>query len=101
MIFEYASNGDLREYLRVRRPGEGHPSSLSPFELLNFSHQIAAGMKFLSYNRIVHRDLAMFAVNDLLIFLIFFSSRNILVDSTNTCRIADFGLFSHWWFISH
>ena len=46
-------------------------------EFLLFAWQIAAGMKFLSSQSLIHRDLA---------------SRNVLLGHENVCKIADFGL---------
>ena len=58
MVLEYVSNGNLRDLLRDHRPESGVPSPLSPYNLINFGHQVAAGMQFLALNRVVHRDLA-------------------------------------------
>ena len=42
-----------------------------------YCHDVACGMHYLSSRRIVHRDVA---------------ARNVLLDSTKTCKVADFGL---------
>jgi serine/threonine protein kinase len=64
LVFEYVENGNLRDFLRDRRPEELQPSTLSPYNLVNFAHQIAAGMQFLGSHRVVHRDLArLFSLN--------------------------------------
>jgi serine/threonine protein kinase len=57
LVFEYADYGNLRDFLRDRRP-DGAASHLSAMDLLKFAHQIAAGMQFLGSHRVVHRDLA-------------------------------------------
>ena len=91
LVFEYVVNGNLRDFLRRCRPWQASPSyspavshssldlpaqdamqsdetahiakaSLSPYNLVNFGHQIAAGMQFLAGHRIVHRDLAWYAL---------------------------------------
>lgn len=44
-----------------------------PYILLNYSRQICLGLSYLSEKGFVHRDIA---------------ARNILVDSTNTCKVS-------------
>jgi serine/threonine protein kinase len=77
IVMELMENGDLKENLISMRPipGELPPHSLYQ-QLLDFCHQVAAGMTYLAEKSFVHRDLA---------------ARNILL-SGNTCKIADFGM---------
>lgn len=92
LLFEFMSRGDLNGFLRSCSPyipaqqtlNYHHPQSmvmhrdqLSHRDLLNFAHQIAAGMLYLSEQKFVHRDLA---------------TRNCLIDDNMTVKIADFGL---------
>uniref|UniRef100_F6RMP9 Discoidin domain-containing receptor 2 n=1 Tax=Ciona intestinalis TaxID=7719 RepID=F6RMP9_CIOIN len=70
MITEYMENGDLNQYLRSC-------AVFSNEVLINMCVQIASGMRYLSSHKFVHRDLA---------------TRNCLVDSNHSIRIADFGM---------
>jgi tyrosine-protein kinase ZAP-70 len=45
--------------------------------ILNYLYQVSDGMHYLHEKNIIHRDLAL---------------RNILIMSTNICKISDFGL---------
>ncbi|GMS99203.1 hypothetical protein PENTCL1PPCAC_21378, partial [Pristionchus entomophagus] len=63
--------GNLREFLQK------HKTKLSGKDLLQYSYQIASGMKYLSDQRVVHRDLA---------------ARNVLVKNSQHVEITDFGL---------
>ncbi|XP_078500063.1 fibroblast growth factor receptor 2 isoform X4 [Lissotriton helveticus] len=86
VIVEYASKGNLREYLRTRRPpGMEYSFDINriPEEQMTFkdlvscTYQLARGMEYLASQKCIHRDLA---------------ARNVLVTETNVMKIADFGL---------
>ncbi|XP_066880617.1 fibroblast growth factor receptor 2 isoform X7 [Kogia breviceps] len=86
VIVEYASKGNLREYLRARRPpGMEYSYDISrvPEEQMTFkdlvscTYQLARGMEYLASQKCIHRDLA---------------ARNVLVTENNVMKIADFGL---------
>ncbi|XP_077311508.1 fibroblast growth factor receptor 2 isoform X3 [Lithobates pipiens] len=86
VIVEYAAKGNLREYLRARRPIEMEysydinrvPGEQMTFkDLVSCTYQLARGMEYLASQKCIHRDLA---------------ARNVLVTENNVMKIADFGL---------
>uniref|UniRef100_A0A8C5R886 Fibroblast growth factor receptor n=1 Tax=Leptobrachium leishanense TaxID=445787 RepID=A0A8C5R886_9ANUR len=86
VIVEYAAKGNLREYLRARRPLEMEysfdinrvPEEQMTFkDLVSCTYQLARGMEYLASQKCIHRDLA---------------ARNVLVTESNVMKIADFGL---------
>ena len=71
LLFPFMENGDLYAYV------VNHKDRISLNRLLNFSIDIAAGMKYLAWKKIVHRDLA---------------ARNCFVDENLNIKVGDFGL---------
>ncbi|EDV51734.1 fibroblast growth factor receptor homolog 2 [Drosophila erecta] len=93
VIVEYAPHGNLKDFLKLNRPGAPQRRSdsdgylddkplistqqLGEKELTKFAFQIARGMEYLASRRCIHRDLA---------------ARNVLVSDGYVMKIADFGL---------
>ncbi|XP_053276825.1 fibroblast growth factor receptor 1-A isoform X1 [Pleuronectes platessa] len=86
VVVEFASKGNLREYLRERRPpgmeycynpDQVPDENMSIKDLVSCAYQVARGMEYLASKKCIHRDLA---------------ARNVLVTEDNVMKIADFGL---------
>ncbi|KRZ21899.1 Insulin receptor [Trichinella pseudospiralis] len=78
VVMELMSNGNLRDYLRSRRPGsDGAGPAPSRVELYAWAAEIADGMAYLEAIRFCHRDLA---------------ARNCMVSASGCCKIGDFGM---------
>ena len=83
MVVEYMENGDLNQFLKNYERFTGEPTDqvppncLNEGTLLHICMQVAAGMKYLSSQGFIHRDLA---------------TRNCLVGHSFTVKISDFGM---------
>ena len=74
LVMSFCENGSLLSYLKTRVKDQ---KPLTGSERLKAGLDVARGMEHLVTRRVVHRDLA---------------TRNVLVDSLLTCKVADFGL---------
>ncbi|KAL4559110.1 hypothetical protein LXL04_031243 [Taraxacum kok-saghyz] len=72
IITEYMSGGSLYDYLHNKK----HNVLMLP-ELLKFGIDVCKGMEYLHNNNIIHRDL---------------KTANLLLDSQNVVKVADFGV---------
>ncbi|KAM9111453.1 fibroblast growth factor receptor 3-like [Pangshura tecta] len=85
ILVEYASKGNLQQYLRDHRPPNTFPldtcklpeEQLTFKDLVSCAYQVSRGMEYLASHKCIHRDLA---------------ARNVLVTEDNVMKIADFGL---------
>ncbi|XP_057305893.1 fibroblast growth factor receptor 2-like isoform X2 [Hydractinia symbiolongicarpus] len=82
VVVEYAPHGNLRQYLRSKRPppsdsDERPKPLLATKDMVSYALQIAKGMEYLASRKCIHRDLA---------------ARNVLVGENYVIKIADFGL---------
>ena len=86
VLMVLCEHGTLQEHLEIASSidvsAESHASStsghrLSVSERLTLCAEVLQGLDYLSSLRIVHRDIA---------------ARNVLLDSTGTCKISDFGM---------
>uniref|UniRef100_A0A914VMH7 receptor protein-tyrosine kinase n=1 Tax=Plectus sambesii TaxID=2011161 RepID=A0A914VMH7_9BILA len=81
VVMELMEKGNLRDYLRSRRPGaEENVDNLQPpcsAELFTWAAQIADGMSYLESLKFCHRDLA---------------ARNCMVSADSVVKIGDFGM---------
>ncbi|ODM95622.1 Insulin receptor [Orchesella cincta] len=79
VIMELMAKGDLRNYLRSRRPGTynsgDHPPTLT--QILRMAAEICDGMTYIHHNKLVHRDLA---------------ARNCMVGADLCVKVGDFGM---------
>ena len=73
MVLEFASNGELFDYLVLQK-------KLDPQVAISFFRQLILGLEYLHLHGICHRDL---------------KPENLLLDSFNKIKIADFG-FARW-----
>jgi serine/threonine protein kinase len=72
LMMEFCENGTLEDYL-----AECVTEDMDTAVQLTFSADICRGLEYLTNRRVVHRDIA---------------ARNVLLDSTLTCKVSDFGM---------
>ena len=74
VVVSYCEHGDLESALK-KAAADGTP--FTEKRKLQMCHEVACGMAHLAQCHVIHRDLA---------------SRNVLLTSVNSCKVADFGL---------
>ena len=52
VVVEYAPNGNLRQFLKDRRPTREHTTDLTLKDLVSFAYQVARGMEYLSSRKV-------------------------------------------------
>ena len=72
LLLAYCPGGSLKTFA-----GEASPDSMTCSERLTYCAQVLQGLQYIATRRIVHRDVA---------------ARNVLLDSTMTCKVSDMGL---------
>ncbi|KFD68362.1 hypothetical protein M514_07346 [Trichuris suis] len=81
VVMEMMACGNLKDYLRARRPdsedNENHLPPPTKEEMFQFAAEMADGMAYLEAIKFCHRDLA---------------ARNCMVSADGTCKIGDFGM---------
>uniref|UniRef100_A0A914YBP3 Protein kinase domain-containing protein n=1 Tax=Panagrolaimus superbus TaxID=310955 RepID=A0A914YBP3_9BILA len=81
VVMEMMDQGNLRDYLRARRPdSEENTNNAPPPTMMNYfkwAAQISDGMSYLESLKFCHRDLA---------------ARNCMVAQDETVKIGDFGM---------
>jgi len=82
VLMELMENGDLKEFLRKRRPDDqnnldGHLPVPPLRQVLQMAADIADGMAYLGNKKMVHRDLA---------------ARNCMVSADMVVKVGDFGM---------
>ena len=81
VLMELMENGDLKNYLRSRRPDSENNKLGLPVptlrEVVQMAIEISDGMSYLSVKKIVHRDLA---------------ARNCMVSHDVVVKVGDFGM---------